>query len=126
MLVFLWDKVNNCWQKYITVSLQDNNARMEEQIEKMKSGENEGKDPSKTSAAAPIFLYPSLAPVLLHQSYPRVLIVLKISWEPPNALSLLVAQPAVPVQNLAEADIPVITLVIPDTLPYTHVVQGYK
>lgn len=52
---FLWDKeVNNHWQKSIITSLQDNNKKkMEEQIEKMKSGENESKGPSKTSAAAP-------------------------------------------------------------------------
>lgn len=126
----LWDKeVNNHWQKSIIASLQDNNTKMEEQIEKMKSGEKESKGPSKTSAAAPTFLYPSLAssattPVL--PPCPDHAEDLLDTWEPCNALPPSVAQPAVPVQNLSEADIPVITLVMPDALPYTHVVQGYK
>lgn len=48
------------------------------------------------------------------------------TWEPRSTLPPPETQPAVLVQNLAEAGIPVITLVMPDTLPYTHVVQGYK
>lgn len=98
---------------------------MEEQIENMKSGEND----SNTSAAAPKFLYPSLvssattAVLLPCPDHPEDLLD---TWEPLSAYLPPVSQLAVPVQNLAEADIPVITLVIPDILRYTHVVPDYK
>ena len=79
---------------------------MEEQIEKTKSGENESKGPSKTSAAAPKFLYSSLASSATTPVWPPCPDHpedLLDTWEPPSALPPSVAQPAVPVKNLAEA-----------------------
>lgn len=102
---------------------------MEEQIKNMKSGKNESTDPFNTSAAAPIFLYPSLvssATIAVLPPCPDLPEDLLDTWEPPSAHPPPVSQLSVPVQNLAEADTPLITLVIPDILPYTHVVSGYK
>lgn len=60
---FLWDEeVNDCQQKSTIASLQGNHAKMEEQIEKIKLGENKCKVPSKPSGAAHKSLYPSLVP----------------------------------------------------------------
>lgn len=102
---------------------------MEEQIGNMKSGNNESTDPSNTSAAAPIFLYPSLvssATIAVLPSCPDLPEDLLDTWELPSAHPSPVSQLSVPVQNLAEADTPVIILVIPDIVPYTHVVSGYE
>ena len=73
---------------------------MEEQIEKIKSGENRSKDASKTPSAAPKIRYPSLvsnAVTPLIPPCPDHLESLLDAWEPPNALAPPVAKPAVPV-----------------------------
>lgn len=64
---------------------------MEEQIEKIKSSKNESKDPSKTSAAAPEFLYLSIVssattPVLY--PCPDCSEDLLDTWDPPKHTSL--------------------------------------
>lgn len=72
--------MNQHCQKSIIASLEDNNAKMKEQIEK--SSKIESKNPSKTSAVAFRSLYISLittAPVL--PSYPNPPVMLD---NPPN------------------------------------------
>lgn len=58
----MWDKeVNNHWWKSMITILQNNNTKIEGK-KKIKSGKNKSKDPSKTLAMVPKFLYSSTVP----------------------------------------------------------------